>query len=649
VKRIAITTAWITQSALALTASLILGLNACAPAETDAGPPNVILLCLDTVRADHLGCYGYDARPTTPALDDLAGRSTVYLDTSAASGWTKPSVPSFMTGTYPAQHGVYQGSSSGPAGLGSDILPEASVTIAEAFQAAGYATGGFVRNAQLRPGQGIEQGFDTYQDRAGDAREIRWRGLDWLDELAARGDRQRGRPFFLYLHYLDAHWPYPVPDEYATRFTDAETIALFRGDDWKKLRDRVNHGETELSAEQIAGLVALYDGSLRYIDDQFALLLRGLKERGLGDNTIICVVSDHGEEFMEHGRIGHGHGLYENLLQVPWILHVPGREARRITEPASLVDLFPTLLAAAGLPPSPTAEGNDRFTYPAMSSDVFAEHLDGGRYLQAGRVGSHKIERTFKPVDGGDRKTGQIADASELTHTVITGTRWEARLAASGDTLSVIELKPDGDATDATELKGLITEIKKNHLRINGLAVELLAEAELYGDTHTADGQPVSLARGLGVKAKGHFEDGVLRCHKLKLYADGKSLTPALRGVVTDKDEGTLTIGPHRLTLASDCLLDGRGTARMDRNIASSLLGQAREAAAPPGFTSEARTFDLRADPDEMSPVSGASSLEAWLDAKGSHLGTRVFWGTNDRSHLSSEDLDRLRAIGYAH
>ena len=237
--------------------ALLLGtFIACAPPAAD-GPPNVILICLDTVRADHLGCYGYDARPTTPTLDALARRSTVFRDASATAGWTKPSVPSFLTGTYPAQHGVYLGSSKDEAGRHSDVLPEEATTLAEVFRDRGYATAAFVKNAQLRRGLGFEQGFDVYEDKAGDAREIRWRASDWLDA------RDTGKPFFLYLHYLDAHWPYAVPDEYATMFTSAEDVARFRAQDWREMRDAINHGEVTLGEAERDAFVGLYDGSIR--------------------------------------------------------------------------------------------------------------------------------------------------------------------------------------------------------------------------------------------------------------------------------------------------------------------------------------------------------------------------------------------------
>ncbi|MHC4845840.1 MAG: sulfatase [Planctomycetota bacterium] len=312
---------------------LVLLLPACgdlsARADETPRPRNAVMICLDTVRADRLGCYGYATRPTTPTLDALAARGVLFRDASSTAGWTKPSVPSFFTGTWPAQHGVYEGSARAKAGAVTDLLGDQARTLAESFEAAGYQTSAFIHNAQLKLGNGFEQGFDDYHDRMGDARDIRWQALDWLDE------RDEERPFFLYLHILDAHWPYDIPDEAAERFADGLDISMFRGGDSRALRDAINDGEVVLDEEQRRALDALYDASLRSIDDELAQLLAGLERRGLADDTTICVVSDHGEEFLEHGRIGHGHGLWENLLSVPWILAGPDVPADVVTRDPS--------------------------------------------------------------------------------------------------------------------------------------------------------------------------------------------------------------------------------------------------------------------------------------------------------------------------
>ncbi|MFT5289977.1 MAG: choline-sulfatase, partial [Planctomycetota bacterium] len=266
----------------------VLGLSCGAESKVEQRPRNVILICWDTVRADHLGPYGYSLRPTTPALDALATRSTVFTDASATAGWTKPSVPSILTGLMPAEHGVFEGSASFELGKTTDVLPESAVTLAEVFQGRGFRTAAFVKNAQLRPGNGFEQGFETYRDEVGDARDIRWAGLDWLDSL------QPEDSFFLYLHALDAHWPYAIPDAAAKRFVELERVRMFQEKSFKEIVDRIQDGEREFSADERNDLLALYDGAISYLDQQLGFLIEGLALRGLEEDTVIVLVSDHG-------------------------------------------------------------------------------------------------------------------------------------------------------------------------------------------------------------------------------------------------------------------------------------------------------------------------------------------------------------------
>ena len=360
--------------------ALALGTAACGEAPLP-DRPNVVLVCIDTLRADHLGSYGYE-RETSPFIDGLAAESTVFADACATSSWTRPSVPSFMTGTYPLQHGLY-----GLEGQLTHALSQDAVTLAEVFAANGWRTGAIVRNPQLALGNGFEQGFEVYRDGSGDAAEIGRRARAWLDGLEDEA------PFFLYLHYLDAHWPYPIPDEYATRFGGAQLEDLW-GADAGGVRDAINEREREHDPRDIEQLLGLYDGGIRFVDDELARVVDAIEARGEWNDTIVCIVSDHGEEFMEHGRIGHGHGLQENLLRVPWILRIPGRRARTIETPVSLIDVFPTLLGAAGIE-APTTTAVDRLSTPRREEPVFAELKELRRYQHSLRRGQRKVSRRY--------------------------------------------------------------------------------------------------------------------------------------------------------------------------------------------------------------------------------------------------------------
>jgi len=634
-------------------------------ADTGAGPSagrrNVLLLCLDTVRADRLGCYGYRERPTTPALDELATRSTLFRDVSAAAGWTKPSVPSFLTGTYPCQHGVYEGSARGLAGTITHTLPAAAATLAERFRAAGYATGAVIHNAQLRRGGGFEQGFDSFDDEGGDARDIRGRAGRWLD---AHGEG----PFFLYLHFLDAHWPYEIPDEAARRFTSGD-VDFFRRGDSRALRDAINDGQVALDDGQRDTLSALYDGALRYLDDELGALFADLQQRGLQDDTLVCVVADHGEEFLEHGRIGHGHGVWQNLLAVPWILHVPGRAPEVSTAPVELVDLPPTLLAAAGLPADDAGEGKDRLSLPERPAVLLAEHKAPDRYVQSLRAAGLKLVRDWRPParasDDGDDDEAVAAAAALL----VPGSRWEAELLVRPDgTWLATQLKPrEEPPADPLELKARIAGLRDDAFTLAGLPVRVAPGASWSGEAALAQ---AGLREGALVKARGSLAEGTLLCDRLKFYTDEPG-GPELRGTVeaVELDGSDARVRLSGLWVAFDdgtewknvTLPEGLRGDRpsLGREELAAALALGSEGAQRAGWTIDCTLYDLLADPGEQEPVARWSGplqpaahadirrLSAAADARLSELLARRTWSAGDETALGASALDELRQIGY--
>src|SRR5262245_24152465 len=622
-------------------------LGACARPGRAAGggPPNVVLICLDTVRADHLGTYGY-ARATTPSIDALAARALVFERASATADWTKPSVPSFLTGTYPCQHGVYEGSAHDEDREVTDLLPAESLTLAEAFQQLGYTTGAVVNNAQLRAGNGFEQGFDSYFERElMNAREIRWRALDWIDGVEKRGG---GRPFFLYLHFLDAHWPYPAPEEWLTRFAPAAATERFRGEDSRALYAAINCGRHALTGEDREALLALYDGALAYLDSEIGRFLAGLDLRGLGENTVVCIVADHGEEFGEHGKVGHGHGLWENLLHVPWILAVPGRTPGRESTSVSLIDLFPTLLAAAGLEPPAGHEGVDRLAEPRAARPILAEHKDPDRYLQVLRVGDEKLMRRFKAPAG--------AGEGDLALPIAVGTRWEAELAWIGGALAAAQLKPRDEATsDPPELRGPIEELTPVDFRIAGIRVRYDSASKRQTDVGTSGPE---LANGQVVKVRGWYEQGSLVAERIKFYAPEESPKLEIRGTVDaveqTKDSGRLVLSGFELQIGPETALKNA-----ERKPRRSLLSRAQLAemlesgpnafAAANRFESARELHDLAGDPTETSPrsVEPGSPLERQLDELGTALARKRRFGAGDQKVLDAAALRALQDIGY--
>jgi len=269
--------------------------------------PNVVMIVMDTQRADRMGCYGYD-RPTTPNVDALAERGLLFTDAYATSSWTWPSTASLMTGLSPDSHGVK--------GLDACTLSQGFTTLAEALQRRGYTTAAFSGNPIVEPTRAFDQGFETFEVERGTrfvkSDELVPEALDWLDAHAPVR-------FFLYLQLVDPHTPHaPHPDE-------AARLALGPPPpDWPEAGLNAVPMDGSASPAVRAYADRLYDASVATGDRWVGVLLRRLEELGLDDRTIVCFTSDHGEELFEHGAHGHGHDVWDVLVRAPLILAGPG-------------------------------------------------------------------------------------------------------------------------------------------------------------------------------------------------------------------------------------------------------------------------------------------------------------------------------------
>lgn len=300
-----------------------------------SAPRNILLLSIDTLRADHLGCYGY-ARDTSPNLDALAARGVRFDQVVAPAPWTMPSHASLLSGVYPRRHGVR---------AFGQALPARIPTLASAFRAAGYQTAAVVNFAAMRP---LVESFDrawTVRPGQGDAEAVFAIAAEWLE--------QDPSPFFLFLHVYDVHPPHPPRSPFLEPYDgivngSATQIQAFR------------RGRLALGADDARHLRDLYDGEIRRLDEQLGRFLERLERDGRLGDTLLAVVADHGEEFFEHGSLGHGHTLHQELLRVPLILAGPALpQGLRIDTPVSLLDTAPTLLALVGAPPLPGIDGID--------------------------------------------------------------------------------------------------------------------------------------------------------------------------------------------------------------------------------------------------------------------------------------------------
>ncbi|MEE2750221.1 MAG: sulfatase, partial [Myxococcota bacterium] len=269
--------------------------------------------------------------PTTPHLDGLAERSVVFEQHYAHSSRTGPSMASVFTGLHGPSHGVINPLDAFDA---KGTLAESQVVLAELLSAAGWSTQGFVANINVSARFGFSQGFDGYQHARATAEEINRAAKDWLGK---RGTQ----PYFLYLHYMETHSPYQVPGG-STAFVDPAYSGPVDGS--HEQLDSILKGDLSLNAEDQAHLVGLYDQSLAYFDAQFGALLGFMETQGHLENTLVVFLSDHGEEFFEHGAVLHGYTLYEEQLHVPFIVLQPGSEAARVSRRTRHVDVMPTIL-----------------------------------------------------------------------------------------------------------------------------------------------------------------------------------------------------------------------------------------------------------------------------------------------------------------
>lgn len=309
--------------------------------------PNLVLVVMDTLRADRLSCYGYEV-PTSPNLDAVAERGVRFEQAFATSSWTWPATASIFTGLTPEAHGVTSNSSC--------TLSQQSRTLAEALQSRGFTTAAFVANPLIGPERYFDQGFESFSHSTlGGCRtsdEIIPPALEWLDANHARR-------FFLYLHMTDPHTPHlPHPEEVA-RLGGAP-----RPDSWpERGLNAVPHDPSlpmgGVDEPTLAYASALYDASVATGDRWFGEVLARLEEHGLTDRTVIAFTADHGEELWERGFVGHGHGLHGELVRVPLVLAGPGIEGGEVVSRiVSNRHLAPTLalLGAAELDPMGTGE-----------------------------------------------------------------------------------------------------------------------------------------------------------------------------------------------------------------------------------------------------------------------------------------------------
>ena len=328
----------------------------------------IVLVSIDTLRRDHVGAYGYP-KPSTPRLDALGRQGLLCEDAVSTSSWTLPAHLSMLTSVPPGLHG------------GVDMghgFNRTVPTLAATLRQRGFSTQAVTSHLYVSAVYGVDEGFDHLdfrQDRK--ATEVANRAIDLLDRF---GDR----PFFLFLHFYDPHWHYDPP-EHTRRLFEAGYSGTLTGL-WQDFSRRQS-----LSPADLEHLLALYDGEIRYVDDELGRVLDHLRERGLERGTLLVVTSDHGEEFLDHGSWEHQKTLYEEVIRVPLVVRGPGISSRREASPTSLLDVVPTVLDWAGVAPAGRLHGRSLLLAPGERECYGeTEHTaDGTRklFLRSGQRG----------------------------------------------------------------------------------------------------------------------------------------------------------------------------------------------------------------------------------------------------------------------
>jgi len=345
----------------------------CSSCADHAARPNIVLIIIDTLRADHLGCYGYP-RGTSPAIDSLAAHGVLCTDVQAQSSWTLPAVTSILSGLDARSHGAGRtGGDVYAANPGVTWLP--TIMNDHSYQCLG------IFNVYLLSEYfSFHRGFGRFRnDPLGDGQAAA--AVDTAMAWLLQADPEK--PFFLVLHVFDPHDPYDPPPPYDRLYAPDGTMGLTG---WPVSPS----GQMDVSPAVSRHLTDLYDGEIAWIDSQMGRLFRGIHDAPFGDNTVIILTADHGEEFLEHGGVGHGRSMYREILHVPLIVSgagVPGGVVDSL--PHAQIDILPTILAFAGIDDATNGGGVPLFGEQPADRIIPASNVNTGEAVHHAAVRSN--------------------------------------------------------------------------------------------------------------------------------------------------------------------------------------------------------------------------------------------------------------------
>jgi arylsulfatase A-like enzyme len=374
----------------------LLALVACGSTESkqETPRPDIVLIVIDTLRADHLGSYGY-SRNTTPHIDALAADATRYTRAYSHAPWTTPSVAALMTSQYPSALGISNVQSR---------LPDEAVLLPELLRDAGYRTAAFVSHSFVSAKWGFAQGFETFDESnvkghlATTSPDVSELAVAWLREHLGQ------KPVFLLLHYFDPHFGYLEQPDFGFGGRNPSYDGHVRSGSIPGFLTRTT---PQLSAEDLEELVRLYDSEIALTDHAIGRVLSTLREAGRYESSIIVLTGDHGEEFLDHGALDHAKTLYDEVVNVPLLMKLPGRPGGRVDTPVAHVDVLPTLIDWLDLEIPEAARGRSLLSEGGTEPrPVFLET----QRLRRLRGVVHGDEKLIVDLDSGD---AQLFDLRE--------------------------------------------------------------------------------------------------------------------------------------------------------------------------------------------------------------------------------------------
>jgi arylsulfatase A-like enzyme len=294
--------------------------------------PNVILISIETTRADHLGCYGYE-RMTSPVIDTLASEGAMFLNMHVQRGETWPSLTSMMTSLYPVNHGVRHN---------GHMLPPSKISLAEILKNNKYRCGAFLTNAVYAKWRGFDHKFANAEESEDDVKATQ-KAIEWLKD-------QHDKKLFLWIHYWQPHRPYQPPLPY-DRIFDPDYTGRLDGSNYQM--NEITLKKLDLDDADLNHIISLYDGSILFIDDQIKQVFQTLDDLGIKENSIIIVTADHGEDLYQHNYyFYHSGSVYSSSLHVPFIIKLPHqlRENKKIEDIVQGIDIAPTILDLLDIP-----------------------------------------------------------------------------------------------------------------------------------------------------------------------------------------------------------------------------------------------------------------------------------------------------------